>query len=190
MKKTQRLKIEAGVRYGRFLVSIEEVPTGRGQHWSFRCDCGNEVVKRASWVISGEVVTCGYRCGLRHKLFIRTHGHTSSTLGRSRASSEYLSWRAVKARCGNPKQTNWLWYGGRGITVCERWRTLFANFLADMGAKPTPKHGLKLIDPDGSYEPGNCRWATREEIQKKTNPQQRLARSGRPAFRSSDYPLP
>lgn len=67
------------------------------------------------------------------------------------------------ARCTNPNNVMFYLYGGRGITVCERWRT-FDNFLADMGPRPD---GLTLdrIDPEGHYEPGNCRWATPKEQQ-------------------------
>jgi hypothetical protein len=68
-------------------------------------------------------------------------------------------------RCTNPNYSDWDYYGGRGITVCQHW-TVFGNFLADMGPRASDL-SLDRINNEGNYEPGNCRWATR--IQQRQN---------------------
>lgn len=89
------------------------------------------------------------------------HGHTGQG---KRSSPTWISWSAMKARCYKPAVDGFQHYGGRGITVCTRWlgRAGFRNFLEDMGERPD---GLSLdrIDPNGNYEPANCRWATASE---------------------------
>ncbi len=74
----------------------------------------------------------------------------------------YYSWANMIQRCTNPQQPGYRWWGGRGITVCERWMHSFENFLADMGTKPV---GMTLDrrENEGNYEPSNCRWATPKE---------------------------
>jgi hypothetical protein len=83
-------------------------------------------------------------------------------------SVEYTAWNSMMARCFNSSVKHFGRYGGRGITVCERWLK-FENFLADMGARPSRLHSLdRYPDKDGHYEPSNCRWATRKEQSRNT----------------------
>ncbi len=65
-------------------------------------------------------------------------------------------------RCENPEVDSYEWYGGRGVTVCERWHSV-ENFIADMGLKPSKDYQIDRIDPEGNYEPGNCRWLLKVE---------------------------
>jgi hypothetical protein len=90
------------------------------------------------------------------------HGHAL----RKGFSPTYISWVGMIQRCFYAKHRHFSRYGGRGITVCERWRQ-FENFLADMGERPTGK-SLDRIDTDRGYEPGNCRWATKNEQMRNT----------------------
>ncbi len=82
----------------------------------------------------------------------------------------YGTWNAMKYRCQSKRSSGYLHYGGRGITVCERWINSFDLFCADMGERPSDRHQLDRIDNDGNYEPGNCRWATLSDNAKNKKP--------------------
>lgn len=126
----------------------------------YRCECGKEKVIAKSKANSRHTKSCGclrmdiQRITGAHRL---THGESKPY------TVEYTAWFSMKRRCINRKHKGWKYYGGRGISVCKRWRDSYENFLLDMGRKPTPKHSLDRINNDGNYGPKNCRWATPEQ---------------------------
>jgi hypothetical protein len=80
---------------------------------------------------------------------------------------ERKAYHAMKTRCTNPRTKAWPGYGGRGITICQRWTESFANFLEDMG-RAAPGLSLERLDVNGNYEPGNCKWGTPTEQARNT----------------------
>lgn len=74
--------------------------------------------------------------------------------------SEYMAWKNIKQRCYNKNRPDYMYYGGRGIKVCDSWLKDFNSFIKDMGPKPSPKHSIERENVDGDYCPTNCSWAT------------------------------
>lgn len=158
----------SGDRYGRLRV-LSLKSTGP-RTWLCQCDCGETCVVLGSHLRSGHTCSCGCLArepGTSNRL---KHGHKTGA-GRS---PEYSSWRNMIARCTNPKNNRFRYYGARGIGVCTRW-LLFVNFLADMGSRPPGTSLDRYPNRHGNYEPGNCRWATPHEQEQNKDPFRRAA---------------
>lgn len=146
-----------GRRFGR-LVVLERFPCKGSARWWCVCDCGENKVIPATMLLRGLARSCGcLRKEATRRLFT-THGDASG----GRCTVEYNVWATMLARCVNVKVRSYPNYGGRGIRVCARWQS-FANFLADMGRRPSAKHSINRVNNDGDYTPENCRWATAAE---------------------------
>lgn len=162
----------SGRIFGKLTVlrHIEPLRTASGvsrRRVACRCECGREHVVFVRSLIAKSNPTRS--CGCSRPGINQTHGESRPP------SAEYASWRAMRQRCLDQSTASWKRYGGRGITVCDRWRDSFEAFLEDMGRKPSPAHSLdRWPDNDGNYEPGNCRWATAKEQSENSRPKSRL----------------
>jgi len=154
-----------GARAGRVMVLAYAGSKNQQAYWSCACDCGTRFVTQGRLLRSGETGSCG--CLAKEKRALATakakttHGKTVG--GNSRV---YRIWVNMRSRCTNPNFDSYPYYGGRGIKVCDEWMS-FDRFLADMG-EPGPDQSIDRIDPNGHYEPGNCRWVAQAEQSRNT----------------------
>jgi hypothetical protein len=170
-----------GQRFGRLAVvkrARQKYKSGGAAMWSCSCDCGGRSIVRGSDLRSGRTVSCGYH-GSQIGFANVTHGD----LRHYKMTPEYVAWRGMLARCDNPGNDAFPWYGGRGIDICEKWRADFGAFLADMGRKPQPHFVLGRLDKEGDYEPDNCAW-----MEKKRARWPGESRSEQPATTHSSKP--
>ena len=150
-----------GDRVGRLTVTGLDGKRGNYKFWLCKCDCGASKTVRQDHLREARVRSCGClaretNAGNQHAV---THGHARIRDGKRKPT--YQTWVAMRSRCNDPGAPGYADYGGRGITVCERWES-FENFLADMGERPRGTT-IDRKDNAGNYEPGNCRWSTAME---------------------------
>lgn len=141
-------------RHGRLLVVGREVKLSGSKNrvfWICKCDCGSMTSVVNDWIANGGTRSCGCLQRERTKERATTHGLSRTKLHRA--------WGAMHTRCNNPNYEQWHNYGGRGISVCERWSS-FEDFAADVGEPPAAHYSLDRINNERGYEPGNVRWAT------------------------------
>lgn len=152
-----------GKRFGRLVVLWHSYTLNKkygSEFYECICDCGVRCVKKKANIITGDTRSCG--CLKKESIGNVNRSHSLT------GTKEYVSWMAIKSRCYYPKNNRYAKYGARGITVCQRWKDSFENFLSDMGYAPSPKHSVDRVDVNAGYGPENCRWATTKEQSRNT----------------------
>lgn len=144
----------AGRTFGKLTV-LEFAGSQNGSLWKCLCECGSETIKQAR--VLPKLKSCGCEQTKAMHAARKKHGARRDPVLRKL----YAAWQGMHARCRNPMNKAFKYYGGRGIAVCARWSE-FSTFLADMGMRP---EGMTLdrINPNGNYEPSNCKWASWSE---------------------------
>jgi hypothetical protein len=142
----------AGKRFGKLVVIRPCGKRGTSILWLCKCDCGNTSTPAGTLLNTGQTKSCSSGCSKTK------HGQKT----RQHSSPVYNTWAAMKSRCGNPNNSHYHRYGGRGIKICEEWLDDFQAFYDYMGPRDMTQ-SIDRIDNDGNYEPGNVRWVTKGE---------------------------
>lgn len=165
---SKRMIDMTGGRFGRLsVISYAGPHPTYGHLWKCRCDCGTVKLFEGKQLRVGKTKSCGcLRSELTYQRF------SKGTAKKGLVKSHPLEWNSYISmvnRCHNPLHKDYKYYGARGRQVCNRWRlgdddkTGFECFLEDMAPRPSVNLTLDRVDNNGGYEPGNCRWATKEQ---------------------------
>ena len=150
----------SGQKYGRLTVVCRNGSNeSKRALWLCKCECGNEITVIGDLLRNGHVQSCGCLLSEYRKDKMTKHGYGKH----SEVDRLYRVWRGMKTRCYSKNAKSYKWYGGRGIKVCEEWHdyTKFREWALQNGYDENAKKGectIDRINPDGDYEPNNCRW--------------------------------
>ena len=160
----RKLEISIGSKYDRWTIEEEKTSVNGRRFVIVKCECGNERLVNLQSIIRGASKSCGCLNNERIGTLNKKHSKYKTP--------EYTIWKAMKARCKNLDNK---YYGGKGITVCDKWINSFENFIQDMGKMPEG-YSIDRIDSNKNYEPSNCRWADK---QTQINNRQKYNKSGK-----------
>lgn len=165
-----RIQDLVGKRFGRLVVEARWGTDRFGKAmWLCRCDCGKGTTPSGNKLQRGDTRSCGCLHDELARQRFTKHGGRHTTM--------YNIWCNIKHRCGNPKDPNYKHYGGRGITICDRWKTDFAAFRSDVGERPA-NLTLERKDNNGPYNAENCIWATMKVQSRNTRRTKRYLYNG------------
>lgn len=156
-RKTLAEILNGETRFGRLTVEREAAPHKSYRKARCRCDCGTVVDVFTFSLTGGKTQSCGCLHSERARIRTAAVGKANRKHGKT-GTPEYQALRAAIDRCERKESHAYNRYGGRGITVCDRWRHSFEAFYADMGPKPSKRHTLERVNNERGYDPSNCEW--------------------------------